>query len=131
MTSMKKELILITAFMIICIGILSGCTTSDKDTSDNGTSDNDDTISDEEKILGTWENDKNGDILIFYSDGTLTDPLGVSNYRCENNLIIFTEEGSNVEKVAKYNFEGDDILIITYISPVNITGSTMNLIRKN
>ena len=123
---MEKELVLITAFMIICIGIFSGCTSSD-----NGTSDEDNILTDEEKILGTWENDKNGDILIFSDDGSFTDPLGVSNYRLENNTIIFTQAGSNIKKIASYQFDGEDFLIITYKSPVNITGSTMNLIRKN
>jgi len=125
MTRKKQTFVLTTAFLILCIGILSGCATPENETpNENGTN------SENEPFVGQWMDEDSGAVLIFSSDGTLTESLSVSTYRVEGTFIYFNEGVPDVNKTAKFIFEEDDVLILTFLSPEDVEGNVMTLLKK-
>ena len=125
MGSKKQTLILTTALLLLCIGILSGCTTPENETpNENGTN------SENEPFVGQWQDKDTGDVLIFSSDGTLTESVSVSTYRVEGTFIYFNEGVPDLNKTAKFIFEEDDVLKLTFLSPEDVEGIVMTLLRK-
>ena len=128
MTRKKQMFVLTTAFLILCIGILSGCATPENENpnENNGNGSN----LENEPFVGQWLDEDSGAVLIFSSDGTLTESISVSTYRVEGTFIYFNEGVPDVNKTAKFIFEEDDVLILTFLSPEDVEGNVMTLLKK-
>ncbi|MBN2599152.1 MAG: hypothetical protein JXA75_01325 [Candidatus Thermoplasmatota archaeon] len=125
MVNKKQTFVLTTALLILCIGTLVGCTTPE-----NGSPNENGTNSENEPFVGQWQDKDSGEVLIFSSDGNLTESVSVSTYRVEGTFIYFNENDPDLKKTAKFYFEEDDVLILTFLSPEYVEGIVMTLLKK-
>lgn len=105
----RKAIIYGFIALFVTIG-LSGCTT---------------TKSDKDKIVGTWQVSGSDTVWVFSSNGTVTLPAGIYNYRFENGSLKI-----DPNRVYKYRFSDNDDLVLTYIEPAKLNGQSITLTRK-
>lgn len=105
----RKAIIYGFISLFVTIG-LSGCTT---------------TKSDKDKIVGTWQVSSSDTVWVFSSNGTVTLPAGIYNYRFENGSLKI-----DPNRVYKYRFSDNDDLVLTYIEPAKLNGQSITLTRK-